>query len=183
MRTFVAVTIQPTGPLKRVLTQLGALGDSVRGVPPDNLHVTLKFLGETDNSDVVAACRILKDVAADASPLTLRLRGLGVFPRIERPNVVWAGLEQADPLIELVSKFEDRFEELGFPREVRAFHPHLTLVRVKRRPPQELFDLIERNAQHEFGTADVTQIEYFQSHLKREGARYAVLATAKLTGD
>ncbi len=182
MRTFVAVTIQPTGPLKRVLTQLGALGDSVRAVPPDNLHVTLKFLGETDNNDIVAACRIIKQVAADVSPFALRLQGLGVFPRIERPNVVWAGLEQADPLVQIVSEFENRFEELGFPRESRAFHPHLTLARVKRRPPEELFELLEANSQREFGTAEVTQVEYFQSHLKRDGARYAVLATEKLTG-
>lgn len=182
MRTFVALTIQPTGPLKQVIRTLESLGTSVRAVPSDDLHVTLKFLGETDNNDVVASCRILKDVVNRMPPFTLRLRGLGVFPRIERPNVVWARLEQAEPLVELVSQFEERFEELGYPREQREFHPHLTLARVKRQPPQELFDLLESHAEREFGTATITQVEYFQSHLKREGARYAMLATQKLNG-
>jgi RNA 2',3'-cyclic 3'-phosphodiesterase len=180
IRCFIAIKIPGLGPLRKVLKELAAMGRALKTVEPDNLHVTLKFLGNTD-VNIIPDLRLLLERAARArGPCVLTLNGVGVFPHAQRPNVVWAGLEGAQTLVELAAELETGLEHHDFARENRPFVPHLTLARVKMKPPDSLRDLLSRHAKTEFGTATIDQIELIRSELGPEGSRYTVLATVPL---
>jgi 2'-5' RNA ligase len=180
LRTFIAVKLPATPALREVLTQLNQLGSSLKPVSTDNLHLTLKFLGDTPEPQIVEIGEIVTQVAAQATEFDLRLVGLGVFPHVHRPDVIWAGIETADTLHTLAATLESNLEPLGFRRESREFHPHLTLARVKAKPPPSLFRMLAEHATTDFGTVHITSVELFQSELQRGGPKYTVLASAKL---
>ncbi len=154
--------------------------DGLKAVSPDNLHVTLKFLGDVALQRTAEVSRTLVEAAAGEPAFSAELRGLGAFPSAGRPSVVWAGLMGADALVRLAERLEASLELQGFARESRAFHPHLTLARVKGRPPAGLRTLLERHAATSFGTVGIASVELYQSELRREGAKYTLLASVRL---
>lgn len=180
VRAFVAVAVPAVKPLTGVLEELRRLGRAVRPVPPGDWHVTLKFLGDVPAADVAALAAALRAAAAPVVRARCTLKGLGVFPSLRRPSVVWAGLTGAGVLGELATRVEAACEPLGFPREARPFHPHLTLARIKSRPPAALADLLAEHEQTEFGEWDATAAVLFESVLERTGPRYVPLATFPL---
>jgi 2'-5' RNA ligase len=180
IRTFIAIKIPRLDPLRRVLKELAGMGRALKTVDPDNLHVTLKFLGETD-VDLIREVRALMERAAQSrTSCDVSVTELGVFPQAERPSVVWAGLRGADVLASLAAELEAGLEPYGFPRENRPFVPHLTLARVKARPPESLHDLLTRHAKTAFGQAKIDHVEFIRSELGPDGSRYTVLAETPL---
>ena len=182
IRTFIAVHLRATRPLRDILDHLRALGRPVRTVSPDNLHVTLKFLGDTDPSAVSEISSIVRATARTAEPFELRVLGLGVFPDLNRPKVVWAGLENAEVLVRLASDLETAAEPLGFPPEGRAFRPHLTLARVRGRAPRELASFLSTHDSRNFGIVQVNSVELYQSELGPKGSTYTSLFSAEFGG-
>jgi len=181
IRAFVAVPIPGTPALRAVLGRLGMLGSAVKPVSADNLHVTLKFLGQMPAEQVPEIATIMQDAADGETAFTARIVGLGAFPRPERPSVVWAGLDKADGLIRIADRLEQRLTPLGFLRERRPFHPHLTLARVRRKPPAELANLLQDRQTTEFGSANVETIQLFLSEPGPTGPQYRPLATTGLS--
>jgi 2'-5' RNA ligase len=180
IRAFIAVQLAAPRALRSVVSTLAAMGGPVKAVSDDDLHVTLKFLGDTDPNQVADISRLVTTAAAGHSAFEARIVGLGAFPTPHRPSVVWAGLVGAEPLIAIAGALETSLEPLGFSRERRPFQPHLTLARVRSRPPAELGVLLREQASREFGTARVDAVELMQSQLGPKGSRYTKLATAKL---
>ena len=99
------------------------MGSALKPVDPDNLHATLKFLGNTSVDLVPQVASLLEKAAAGRPPCVLTVQGLGVFPHLQRPNVVWGGLEGAQGLCELAAELETGLEQFGFAREDRPFAP------------------------------------------------------------
>lgn len=135
MRAFIALEVAPA--VKQAAGQvIGALkptGADVKWVRPENLHLTLKFLGEVDLGLVPGIVAALKGACQGRPPLGLRLEGVGAFPKPSRPNVIWLGLAGAvDRAAELANAIERAVAPLGFEPEGRAFKPHLTIGRVRR---------------------------------------------------
>lgn len=182
VRAFIAVKVDCTPLLRRVLGQLNRMGRAVKSVSPDALHVTLKFFGDIELDETVEISRLLSEAASTASTCEVRLAGLGTFPRPDRPSVVWVGLQQAEPLIALAGDLEARLRPLGYIAERRPFHPHLTLARVKFKPPDELFKLMNEHQATEFGTAVIDAAELLQSELGPEGSKYTTLARVQFGG-
>jgi RNA 2',3'-cyclic 3'-phosphodiesterase len=180
IRSFIAIKIPGLDPLRRVLKDLSAMGRALKTVDADNLHVTLKFLGETEVNLVPDILELVKEEAAALEPCQLTIAGLGVFPHAQRPSVVWAGLEGAQTLTALAVDLGAGLELMGFPRESRPFVPHLTLARIKAKPPESLGALLSRHAKTKFGAATIEQVELIRSELGPEGSRYTVLGTARL---
>jgi RNA 2',3'-cyclic 3'-phosphodiesterase len=180
IRCFIAIKIPDFDPLRRVLKELAQMGRPLKAVDPSNLHVTLKFLGDTDLDLIGEIGSLVEQVAQPRQPCVVKVAGLGVFPHLERPNVVWAGLAGAEALTEIAADLETGLEEFGFARENRPFVPHLTLARVKARPPEALRPLLSRHAKTDFGIATIDQIELIRSELGPEGSKYTVLASARL---
>ena len=106
----------------------------VRLVDPDGVHLTLKFLGNVDSSRVPALTGALDAVGGDAAPFALHLRDVGVFPDRRSPRVLWTGVSgDTEALAALARRVDDACATAGFPREQRAFSPHLTLARLRDR--------------------------------------------------
>lgn len=143
----------------------------------ENLHITLKFLGEVPDAKVDSLRTALASVCSD-QPVTLDFVGLGFFPNEKHPRVFWAGMEASSNLKTLAGDIEAAMEKLGIPREKREFSPHLTLARFERpRLPEALRKLIADNQQRAFGSLRASEFRLVQSKLKPTGAEYTTLAT------
>lgn len=181
LRTFVAVKLPASPELRSALRSLAAMRWPVVAVSPDEMHITLKFLGDTPADQLEAIRQQITQTVAGQSSFVLRIEGVGAFPNADRPSVLWGGLANAEPLVTLAERLEAALEPLGFLRESRPFHPHLTLARIKGRPPRELFELLRRNAETKFGTAEIRAVEFLKSDLRqRAGSRYTTLSSYEL---
>ena len=177
MRLFVALEIPPAvrANLANFIKQLRPLAPQPHWVRPENLHVTLKFIGEIPAEKLPV---IRASLAAVRSPLavTIDFRGLGFFPNGKRPRVFWAGMNASANLKMLASDIERATEKLGIPREQRPFSPHLTLARFKPpRLPEKLRVPIQDNAEREFGSLAAQEFHLIESKLKPSGAEYTTL--------
>ena len=159
------------------------LGLPVRWVRPDGIHLTLKFLGEVPQEGVEDLHSALGRAAKGGRSLPLALEGFGAFPTVERPRVIWAGID-ADPGIELLQhQVEREFEPLGFAPEGRAFRPHLTLGRVERDAhPREFARLGTALAALDYReTTLVDAVDLMQSTLQSGGPVYQVRHSERLS--
>lgn len=180
LRAFVAVRVPSSPPLHNVLGELAALGRPVKPIAAENLHLTLKFLGNTDRSWLPDIERVLGELASKISAFDVTLQGLGAFPKPSRPSVIWTGMTPPEPVIRLAGDVESTLATFGFSPETRPFHPHVTVARIKNRPPRELAALLERHAETEFAAFSVNEIALVQSELTPDGARYTPLSIAPL---
>lgn len=179
MRLFVALEI-PSAVRQNLATLLDsfrAITKEPRWVRAENLHVTLKFLGEVGENKVDAVRSALGGIRS-GNPVALEFRGLGFFPNEKHPRVFWAGMETSSNSKTLAEDIEGAMEKLGIPREKREFSPHLTLARFERqRLPEALGKLIAENQQREFGSLRTNKFHLIQSKLKPTGAEYTTVAT------
>jgi 2'-5' RNA ligase len=147
----------------------------------ENLHLTLKFLGEIEESRVEVLSNAAGRAAADSRPFTLRLEAAGAFPRRGVPRVIWLGVaDSSGGLARLQSRLEVECEREGFGREERPFHPHLTLARL--RSPQGARALAQLHQETGFEALEfpVTELVVMLSELGPGGSRYAPLSRHKL---
>jgi 2'-5' RNA ligase len=152
-----------------------AAGLRVRWVAPENYHVTLKFLGWTRPEAVVAIADVLAEPIAAVGEFTATGRGLGAFPRADRARVLWAGLEDpAGGMARLAEIVETRLEDVGFAREQREFHAHVTLGRIRQ--PGDVQELLGGGSEKMFRESRVTAVTLFESVLKSSGSEYRAQA-------
>lgn len=156
----------------------------VTWVPPEKMHLTLKFLGDTPENAVPRVRAVLHTLASATPKFSFAVSGLGCFPNFKQPRVVWAGLTNTSALGQLQKLVEAQIAPLGFPTEARSFAPHLTLGRVKpeaaRAEVAALGEVIRLRALQNFGTESVAQIILMRSDLQRGGAIYTPLAKIDL---
>jgi len=188
VRTFVAVEISAENrkAAERLIKSLRSAGADVKWVVPDNLHLTLKFLGNVPAERLPEVCGAVEEAAKRQAPFTLGLCGAGAFPNAARPRVIWLGVrEGTEPIVALAEAVEGALERLGFRREGRKFHPHLTLGRVRRSGPgtAALARLLGEHADFDAGRVEIQQTVVFSSQLTRSGPIYEPLAHAPLDGD
>lgn len=180
MRAFVAVPITPPESLRGVIQDLGALGPPLRATDSDNLHVTLKFLGDVEASRKEELAGVVEKAALATRQFRTELVGLGVFPHAARPSVVWAGFEGTQQFNTLSAQLETGFEAVGFTPEARTFTAHVTLARLKGRPPRELAGFLEQFREERFGTVTIDRLILFRSELLLDGPHYTALAEVPL---
>jgi RNA 2',3'-cyclic 3'-phosphodiesterase len=185
MRTFLA--LDPGKALHdRILTlqdQLAECGADVKWVEPANLHMTLLFLGEVEDRDLAGICRATAEVAAQLIPFTLTLAGVGCFPNLRRPRVLWVGVgEGREAVCAMHAALESPLLELGcYRREARPFTPHLTLGRVNSEAGNDaLVEALRENAAWHGGETTIHEILVMSSELLRTGPLYTVLGRARL---
>jgi 2'-5' RNA ligase len=185
LRTFIAVELTPAIRARCVALQeaLGRSGADVKWVEPDNLHVTLLFLGEVDERDVLAVCRTVADTCAGLAPFDLSVDHAGWFGDRRRPRTLWAGLGAGkQELVALHDALEGPLLELGcYRREDRAYTPHVTLGRPRgNRPSDQLAQELDRQASWRAGDCRVGEVVVMASELRPEGPVYTVLSRAPL---
>jgi RNA 2',3'-cyclic 3'-phosphodiesterase len=135
MRTFIAVEL-PDDIRERIGTYIEAIEAGISGVKwvaPENLHLTIKFLGEIEPADVERLSHCVEQVAKECRSFTMGLSGIGFFPTEKHPKVIWIGADGGeDALLDLYQEMERCLEDIGYDREAKTFSPHLTIGRVKR---------------------------------------------------
>jgi len=181
VRAFIAIAV-PESVLKScqdIMAQLRGLNLQGRFAKTQSIHLTLQFLGNIEEDQIVGIAQVLKQAGREIAPFDLEVRGLGVFPQLSNPRVVWIGVEPVDGLMKLQSKIQQGLEPLGFPKENRDFHPHLTLLRLKsRRNLGPLTEYLQAEGPHQqAGVIQIEQIHLYQSILKPQGAEYRQLLT------
>jgi 2'-5' RNA ligase len=183
IRAFVAIEIdsQLVRQISAVVADLKPLIDGIRWVSQNNFHLTLKFLGNIEENKIELIAEALELALRPFPRFTINAKGLGVFPDLRRPRVLWIGLE-GKKLLDLVSKIETVLNPLGFSPEKREFHPHLTVGRWRQfdRASTKLAGVLEKWQRYEFGESTVAEVIFFQSELKRNGAIYHPLKVVTL---
>jgi len=152
---------------------------AVRWVPASNMHLTLKFLGEVSAGNLQTLSGMVQNEAARHAAFEFRIAGLGAFPNIRRPRVIWVGAEAHTRLTALQKAIESGANSLGYPPEERPYSPHLTLGRISQNARPEEIAQVARALQEvkvgELGTVRVNCINLFHSDLRPSGAVYTVL--------
>ena len=177
MRLFVALEVpsKVRENFADFLKQLRVRSSRPRWVRPENLHVTLKFIGEVPPEKLGAIRTAVATVRSDQT-VTIDFRGLSFFPNEKWPRVFWAGLNASPNLKTLASDIDHATEKLGIPLEQRPFSPHLTLARFQTpRLPEEIRAMVQENATREFGSLRTGEFHLIESKLKRSGTEYTTL--------
>lgn len=180
MRCFIAIDLSDK--VLRNVTQLkerlSTRVSTVRWTRAEQIHLTLKFLGEVPDRDVPVVCEYAQEVASRFGPIDLKVAGVGCFPPRGGVRIVWAGM--ADPSGELFRCYqalENAFADLGFNKEGRPFHPHLTIGRVNNpRESDEIRRILKSNEDFDAGSYTADELVVYQSVLKKTGPIYAPMA-------
>ena len=189
-RAFVALLLDEAirASVGAEIERLRPLSRAVAWVPAANLHLTLRFLGEQSDEQLGEVEAALVEAAAVTAPFALTLHGIGAFPGLERPRILWVGIaDGALPARAVQGRVEAALERRGIPRERQAWHPHLTIGRVfderawRRDTGLPLRQALAAAARQTFGTLAVSHIALMRSDLSPQGARYRELASAELT--
>ncbi|MEM2971452.1 MAG: RNA 2',3'-cyclic phosphodiesterase [Candidatus Bathyarchaeia archaeon] len=178
IRSFIAFDMNNELVLKRIADAQNLLvktGADLKFVEPKNVHVTVRFLGNITPLMVEKVFEEMRKV--QFIPFKIKICGVGAFPNMRYPRVVWAGItEGADQLRSIFNQLEPRLRSLGFTPDPKGFSPHLTIARVKSgRNKAELCKFITENANYEFGTVQAARLRLKKSDLTPKGPIYSTL--------
>jgi 2'-5' RNA ligase len=189
LRTFVALDVSDA--VRRyaesLKDELAACLSGIHWTRRDNLHLTLKFLGDVPETELVGVCSAVRDAVCQQDPLEMECGGLGAFPDEQRPRTLWVGIRQGEESLRTLQGLIDKnLTEYGFPPERRRFHGHLTIGRISRRDGlaaeqlAEVEDIIKREQDAEGVMMMVEEVITFSSFLNPEGRVYQPIAHARL---
>jgi 2'-5' RNA ligase len=185
IRTFLAIELPEkiTYTISKVQEEIKSYGLKIRWVRPENIHLTLKFLGDIKTADTEKVARAVSESVTGHPPISLAVKGIGVFPGIKKPRVLWLGIsKQVDLLTALQKTLDDKLEAMGFPKEKRPFRGHLTLGRIKSIiDPKTLHDVLKEFTMFESEHFFADRIILYKSDLKPKGAVYTKLIETYLT--
>jgi len=183
MRAFLAVPVTPPAydDGVRLLDRLRAALPDVRWVRGEGLHLTLHFFASIDEEQADTVVRAASDAVAGLQPYTAKIGGLGCFPRDGDERVLWIGMEEGqEQTAALQRAVEDALQHQGFPREERAFTPHVTLGRPRRRFDEAARTSWRRFAAESLPAFAVEEVRLYRSHPGPGGSVYEVLARLTL---
>jgi len=180
IRTFIAIELPKEihDNLQKLQNDLKDSMSDVRWVKYGNVHLTLKFLGDTKVSKLESIGKTIQNIADKYSPFIISLAGIGAFPNSHKPSVVWTSIEKGkDEISKLANEIESAMEKLGFPREKRSFKPHLTIGRVREiKHPSAMMNALENPNVGEIGEFMVDRVKFIKSQLDPGGSIYTTLS-------
>jgi len=182
-RVFIAVKIEPAPTLLKIINSLKAVlaSEKINWVNPDNIHLTLAFLGDTDEERIKILGIMLKRTCTGFGEFNFKLNGIGVFRGIRDPRVLWAGIEGYEKLLQLNDVIKTGLNDTGFRIEERPFKPHITLGRIKFLKNQEsLNSALDIYKDTFIQGVQVKEVILYQSILRPEGPFYKSLGAFKL---
>lgn len=181
MRTFIAVELQENivDVVNKFLlnTMQEVKNNKVSWVKKENLHITIKFLGEIKENQVEIVEKILSEISKNIKSFEVEIKGIGVFPNLNFPRILWIGIKDVTKsLLSLSSLVEEKLSKFGFLKENKEFTAHLTIGRVKKLiDPTEIKAYIEKYKNIDFGKNRIVNITFFQSVLHPQGPEYKVI--------
>lgn len=189
IRCFIAIEIEEeirneiARVQQRLRKELRGDESGIKWVPPENIHLTLKFLGNVADQDLREICDAVSRAASECPPFSFSVGACGCFPPKGSARVLWIGITDGQPELKQLAKQVDHWvNKLGFPRERRAFSGHLTLARVRSfNAGKAVRRVVEQTSIETLGQQSISRITVFQSDLKPGGPIYAPLHHAPLT--
>jgi RNA 2',3'-cyclic 3'-phosphodiesterase len=185
LRCFIAIEIPVAikKSISDIINSMKESGADVKWVSDENIHITLQFLGETEESLIPDIKRAINEILAPYFPFYIKITGVGCFPSGRRPRVIWVGIEEAQSLINLYNDISHEMTKLGYQKEERSFTPHITIGRVRsNRNMRELLSSLESFKVTDFSGFEVQDVTLMKSELKPSGAKYYSLAEIPFGG-
>jgi 2'-5' RNA ligase len=182
-RAFISVDLPPLPRIEALARDLHAASRDLKVVSVEHLHLTLKFLGETEEGLVPEIVSAMRETSASIPPFTVRVHGTGAFPSLARPSVLWVGLQGAEPLARMAKSLDADLAALGFEPERRPWSPHITLARVRGgRRLDTVPALLRAHETDDFGEARVEELRLKKSVLQPGGPEYTTVEAVRLEG-
>jgi 2'-5' RNA ligase len=162
---------------KLILNLKSDFPSEIRWVGIDNLHLTLKFLGEFSSEDIPRIEGILKPVLFSLDQFDLTFHNLGVFPNERKPRIIWTGITYPDELTKIFQEIEIAALEMGYPKDDKGFSPHITIGRVKNGASDllRMGDILKKKRVGEICRSHVDRVNFYQSSLRSTGPVYSIL--------
>lgn len=182
-RLFAAIKVKPSEAFisKYYLLKKSFQHEKIRWVKPNNLHITLKFFGETPEHHIPAINLALNESINNISPFAIDIKDIGVFGSSYKPKVIWFGIDPKNEIEALVSSIYNELSQIGIHPDRQNFVPHLTLARMKFIEDKKLFQLqIDKQKEGLIQKEEVTEFHLFESILKPEGPEYRVVESFSL---
>ncbi|NWF76665.1 MAG: RNA 2',3'-cyclic phosphodiesterase [Nitrospirae bacterium] len=178
LRCFIAI-VTPDSLKKQIIEMTDLLKKydaDIKWVNPENIHLTLKFLGNTPQSFLTKINETLNEAVLPYSPFYIKIYGTGVFPNKKHPRVIWIGIKDSEILINLRNAIEQSISSLGYQKDEKEFKPHLTIGRVRsQKGIMHIINNLEDFKDKDFGSIYVDNIKLMKSDLKPKGAEYSCL--------
>ncbi len=187
MRLFIAVEIEDQGVLSKIISLKNQLitcskgGRGIKAVEDENIHLTIRFLGEVSEA-LIPSIKACLDRCSEINSFTMKIKGIGAFPSFSRPRVIWVGVDQGVNELKNIRKILDRCLNTIVRPEPQEFVPHITIARIKSRnyDVRCLSNFIETYRDYEIGETPVTMVKLKQSILRPQGPIYKDVATVRL---
>lgn len=184
-RCFIAIAV--TDEVKRraqnLIDKLAASNADVKWMEPDNMHITLSFLGDITPEETITVSRAAMRGAASVPSFDFMMGGAGAFPDVMRPRTMWLGMTQGnEAFCQMQHAIAEELATAGYPETARKYHPHLSLGRIKRHSShvERLTELLKEHAEFEAGVSPAMEACIYASALERRGARYTLIGRAEL---
>jgi len=180
-RGFIAIDIGSLPKIVEFEKKIKQTGAIVKLVEPENIHITLKFLGETNENKIDEIEKIIKKTVEGIKPFNIQLKSTGVFPNENYIKIVWIGIQNSEKIAQIASKIDEGLSEIGFSKEKREFSAHLTIARVKSaKSKDQLLKVIENDKEFEFADIKVESVKLNKSELTQKGPIYTTIKDIKL---
>lgn len=182
-RLFAAIKIHPSARYISLFNEISSSlrHERIKWVEPENMHLTLKFFGETDEAKIPAIRQAIETATAQSKPFTLKIANTGIFGSRYDPKVVWFGIEKQNELENLARNVFTELAKCGWEADRQNFVPHLTIGRIKKLEDRPLFQqIISKYNTVEIQVENVSEIKLYESILRREGPLYAEVFSIKL---
>lgn len=188
MRTFIAADF-PTD----ILTKAGKItadlkhqlpGGAIRWVSTDKMHLTIKFIGEIPKNKIDRVKDLMTNILSDQHSFNIGIQNMGTYPHINNPRVIWLGITQGAPLLEIHKKLDEALTDLKVRSDRRKYSPHMTLARVRRDTDRdtvrEIGDILSQFKVDSLGTITISEITLYKSNLTSQGPEYTPLHVVSL---
>ncbi|UCE73704.1 MAG: RNA 2',3'-cyclic phosphodiesterase [Methanomassiliicoccales archaeon] len=182
-RAFISVDVEVQSKLEEFWEKLKGSNAPMKLVELENIHMTLKFLGDTDEKLIDDIAGVMALSVESTEPFTVELKGTGAFPNLNYMKVIWVGLENAEGLVDIAKTLNRELEKLGFQKEKKGFRPHVTLARVKgARNKNRVQEILREYEKETFSSQRVECIRLKKSVLSGKGPTYTTVKEVKFPG-
>ncbi len=182
-RAFISADLPPLPRIESLARELQNASRDLKLVSVDHLHLTLKFLGDTEEGLVPEIVSAIREAASGVAPFTVRVHGTGAFPSLSRPSVLWVGIVGGEPLARMAQSLNGDLAALGFEPERRAWSPHVTLARVRGgRRMDAVASILRSHEADDLGEARIEDVRLKKSVLQPGGPVYTTVEAVRLEG-
>ncbi|HHO56980.1 MAG TPA: RNA 2',3'-cyclic phosphodiesterase [Thermoplasmatales archaeon] len=180
MRAFIALEMGFNEEMRHFYTALEKTGARLKMVEPENVHLTIKFLGDIKEEMVKDIRKIMEDAVKDIQPFRGVIRGVGAFPGINNIRVIWLGFHDDGEVVKISKTIDENLSSLGFRKE-RSYVPHITVARMKSGlKKEEVIRVLKEYEEREFGEVECKEIKLKKSILTRDGPIYEDIEVVKI---